>query len=161
MPEQLAEKILNKIDQASGLYHRLIIVAAPSGSGKTAALKHVSEKIGQAFINVNLEISRRMLDLTIRQRILQLPKLLQELIEDNGNDIVILDNIEILFDLNLKQDPLRLLQSFSRNKTIIAAWNGGIEKGQLNYAVSSHPEFRRYPIDEYIVIGNENPGMQE
>ncbi|MEN6474686.1 MAG: BREX-3 system P-loop-containing protein BrxF, partial [Syntrophaceae bacterium] len=40
--------------------------------------------------------------------------------------VVLLDNIEILFDVSLKQDPLRLLQGLSRNTTLVAAWSGEI-----------------------------------
>jgi len=41
-------------------------------------------------------------------------------------DVVLLDNVEVLFDVSLKQDPLRLLQGLSRNKTVVAAWSGEI-----------------------------------
>ena len=36
--------------------------------------------------------------------------------------MILLDNIEVIFDVALKQDPLRLLQRLSRNKTVVAAW---------------------------------------
>ena len=50
-----------------------------------------------------------MLDLTARQRALQLPRAVEEIV---GRDtpLVLLDNIEILFDTAFQQDPLRLLQ---------------------------------------------------
>jgi hypothetical protein len=50
-----------------------------------------------------------MLDLTERQRELRLPRLLMEIVNDAAGDVVLLDNIEILLDVSLKQDPLRLL----------------------------------------------------
>ena len=66
-----------------------------------------------------------------------------------GSDepLVLLDNIEILFDAALKQDPLRLLQGVSRNRTIVAAWNGTLENRYLTYASPEHPEHRRYSRD--------------
>ena len=64
------------------------------------------------------------------------------------SDLVVLDNIEILFDAALRQDPLRLLQGVSRNRTIVAAWNGTLENGYLIYAASEHPEHRRYSPDQ-------------
>ena len=72
-----------------------------------------------------------------------MPDLLDEVV---GTDepLVLLDNIEILFDTALKQDPLRLLQGVSRNRTIVAAWNGTLENGYLIYAAPEHPEHRRY-----------------
>ncbi len=151
MAEPLSEKVLAQIGKAAELYHRLILVAAPSGSGKTAALQDVAAHTGAPLLNLNLEISRRMLDLTERQRALELPKVLEEVV---GRDepLVLLDNIEILFDVTLKQDPLRLLQGVSRNRTVVAAWNGALENGYLTYAVPEHPEHQRYPQRELVVV---------
>jgi hypothetical protein len=68
---------------------------------------------------------------------------------------VLLDNIEILFDVSLKQDPLRLLQGLSRHKTIIAAWNGASESGYITYAVPDHREYHRYPVRDFLVASPE------
>ena len=155
MAEPLADQILRKVKQTTELYHRLILVVAPAGSGKTAALKHVQDSTGAQLINVNLELSRRMLDLTERQRILQLPHLLGEIIGDHNAEIILLDNIEIIFDLGLRQDPLRLLQGISRNKTVVAAWNGTIVEEFLTYAAPDHAEYRRYPIRDLLIVTPE------
>ena len=143
MPDALAEKVLVRIDGAEALYHRLILVAAPSGAGKTEALRTVAERTGAPLVNLNLALSRRMLDLTGRERSLRLPDLLDEVV---GRDapLVLLDNLELLFDVAFEHDPLRLLQGVSRNRTIVAAWNGTLENDSLSYAEPDHPEFRRY-----------------
>ncbi len=78
MGQTLAGQILVRIDEVSHLYHRLVLVVGPAGSGKTSALQEVSASTSAPVINVNLELSRRMLDLTERQRALQLPRLLGE-----------------------------------------------------------------------------------
>ena len=44
------------------------------------------------------------------------------MIRAEKSDVVLLDNIELLFAVEFAQDPLRLLQSLSRNVTIVAAW---------------------------------------
>lgn len=151
MPEPLSEKVLAQIGKAEELYHRLILIAAPSGSGKTAALQDVAARTGAQLLNLNLELSRRMLDLTERQRALQLPRVLEEVV-GRDDPLVLLDNIEILFDVTLKQDPLRLLQGVSRNRTVVAAWNGTLEGEYLTYATPEHPEYRRYPRRELVVV---------
>ncbi len=191
MAEPLADRIIKGIDQAAGLYHRLVILAAPAGAGKTAALQDVRERTSALLINVNLELSRRMLDLTERQRALQLPRLLAEIVGASAADlpaqqskaalqagVVLLDNIELLFDLSLKQDPLRLLEGLSRNKTVVAAWSGEIraeDRGlrvesiisdnstpitqssslYLVYATPDHPEYKRYPVRDFLVVNPE------
>jgi len=155
MAEPLADKIIRDIDQAAQLYHRLILLVAPAGAGKTSALLEVHQRTGAHLINVNLELSRNMLDLTERQRALQLPRLLQNLVNSREDGVILLDNIEVLFDVSLKQDPLRLLQGLSRNRTVVAAWNGRVEGSHVVYATVGHPEYRRYPIGDLIVIHPE------
>ena len=172
MAEPLADQVLRKIGEAYELYQRLILMVGPAGSGKTSALREVSSSTSAPLINVNLELSRRMLDLTERQRALHLSRLLGEIVREATKalraatlaaqaGLVLLDNIEILFDVHLKQDPLRLLQGLSRNKTVVAAWSGSVVDGYLTYAVPDHPEYRRYPIRDFLVVIPEVTDMKE
>jgi hypothetical protein len=155
MAEPIADKLIGKIDQAAELYHRLVLLVAPAGTGKTAALRDVQQRRGVPLVNVNLELSRGMLDLTERQRSLQLPRLLSEVVNANECEVILLDNIEVLFDVSLKQDPLRLLQGLSRNKTVVAAWSGSVDSQYLVYARPDHPEYRRYPLRDILVVQPE------
>ncbi len=152
MPNSLSDQIISLIQQVPELYHRLVLVVAPSGSGKTSALKEVQQSLGAPLINVNLEISRRMLELTTRQRALQASRLLEDILRQNRSDVVLLDNIEILFEKSLEQNPLRLLQGLSRNRTIVATWNGKIGDNYLIYAAPDHPQYRRYPCQDLQVV---------
>ena len=156
MAEPLADRIIQRIGQAAELYHRLVMLVAPAGAGKTAALQDVHERTAAPLVNVNLELSRRMLDLTERQRALQLPRLLAEIVGASPAEVILLDNIEVLFDVSLKQDPLRLLQGLSRNKTVVAAWGGSIDGEHMVYATPDHPEYRRYPLRDFLVVNPES-----
>lgn len=147
-----SDQLIRTIAQAEKLYYRLVLVTAPSGAGKTRLLQEVSKRTGAPLLNINLKLSRRMLDLTGRQRALQLPGLLSEIMYETKSNVVLLDNIEILFDVELKQDPLRLLQGISRNKTIVAAWNGSVTDGYLCYAAPGHQEYRRYEVCDFLVV---------
>ena len=42
MAEPLVDQVLRKIGAARGLYHRLILMVGPAGSGKTSALQEVA-----------------------------------------------------------------------------------------------------------------------
>jgi len=156
MSEPLADRIIKSIGQAAKLYHRLVIVVAPAGYGKTGALQEVKARIAASLINVNLELSRLLLDFTERQRVLQLSRLLAEIVDASEAEVVLLDNMEILFEVSLKQDPLRLLQGLSRNKTMVAAWSGSIDGEQLTYAMPDHPEYKRYSLRDLLVV-NQKP----
>lgn len=155
MAEPLADRVIRRMSQAAELYHRLVLLVAPAGAGKTAALQDVHERTAAPLVNVNLDLSRRMLDLTERQRALQLPRLLAEIVAASVADVILLDNLEVLFDISLKQDPLRLLQGLSRNKTVVAAWGGSIDGEHMIYATPDHPEYRRYPLRDFLVVNPE------
>lgn len=152
MPDSLADRVIDKINQASELYHRLVILVAPAGGGKTSALNAVHDQTSAPLINVSLELSRRMLDLTERQRALELPRIFSEIVNELSSEVVLLDNIEIIFDPSLKQDPLRLLQWVSRNTTVVAAWNGNIDHGHIVYASPGHPEYKKYPLKDIMIV---------
>lgn len=155
MPESLYDKVIRGIGHAANLYHRLVILVAPSGAGKTTALQDVHERTEAPLVNVNLELSRHMLELTERQRALQLPRLFSEIVGASAAEVILLDNIEVLFDVSLRQDPLRLLQGLSRNKTMVVAWSGSIDGEHMVYAMPDHPEYRQYPVRDFLVVSPE------
>jgi hypothetical protein len=134
------------------LYHRLVLLVGETGSGKTGVLRGVAEAFGTSVINVNLALSSELLELTAKQRSLRLPGILDQ-IADQTQSPVVLDNLEILFDKDLKQDPLRLLQGLSRNRSVVASWNGAMTFGRLLYAETGHPEYRSYDSVDALIVG--------
>ena len=155
MTGQLSEAVAERIGHAESLYHRLVLVVGAEGSDKTTALRDVAERFDAPLVNVGLELSRRLLDLTERQRRIRVPELLGRIVTKTASNVVLLDNLELLFDITLRQDPLGLLQRLSRRRTVVAAWNGSMEDGHIHYAVPGHPEYRRYPVDGFLVVGAE------
>jgi hypothetical protein len=148
----LADKVRAQIEPARSLYNRLILVAGPAGTGKTAALRAVCEREGFPYLNLNLVLSQHLLEHPSKARPLRLRGALEEILAKEEGQVVVFDNIEILFDPGLKQDPLRLLQLASRNRTIVASWNGDATGRGLNYAVAGHPEYRRYTEVDAILV---------
>ena len=155
MTSHLSEAVVEKIGHADSLYHRLVLVVGPEGSGKTTALRDVAERIDAPLINVGLELSRRLLDLTERQRRIRVPPLLGGIVAETAGDVALLDNVELLFDVTLRQNPLGLLQRLSRRRTVVATWNGSMKNGHIVYAVPDHSEYRRYPVDGILVANAE------
>jgi len=156
MGEPLSEKVLARIDKVPELYYRLLLVVAPSGAGKTLALQDIAKRTGAPLVNLNREVSERLLDLTERQRALQLPRVLEDVVGTNQS-LILLDNLEILFDVSLEQDPLRILQRLSRNRTVVASWNGTVDGDYLVYAAPDHPEHKRYLARELVLVCPEVP----
>lgn len=157
MPDPVPDQIVERVGDVRDRYHRLVLVVGPEGAGKTAALRAVAERLGVPCINLNLELSQKLLDLTDRQRSLHVQGLVEDIVGEAGGDLVLLDNIEILCDPKLQQDPLRCLQQLARHRTVVAAWGGavvddGTASAALTYAAPGHPEYRRYPANDLTIV---------
>ncbi len=169
MAPPLSHLIAEQVAQAPQLYHRLILVVGPARSGKTAALRDLHDEHGWPLLNMNLLLSGRLLELTARQRALRVARIVDDIVAEIDADPIMLDNIEMLFHPDLKQDPLRLLQSLSRNRTIVATWRGTVQNGALVYASPDHPEFRRFDDPQALIVtsvanhsaGNTTAPVQE
>ena len=152
MSEQWVDETVGLIEPATELYYRLILVVGRGQSGKTRLLRLVSERAGGTYVNVGLEMSKRLLDAERQQWPLHASEWFGDLISHATGEPILLDNLEVLFHPALQLDPLPLLQRTSRSRTVIAAWHGTMDNHNLLYANAGHPEFRRYPADELLTV---------
>jgi len=152
MTSSLPLRIVERLREAKEAYHRLILVVGPPRTGKTSALRDLADERGWPLVNLNLELSEGLLELTSKQRALRVPRILSELVDRHPGEVLLLDNTELLFSPDLQQDPLRLLQGLSRNRTVIASFRGEMDGENLTYAQAPHPEHRRYVRPQVIVV---------
>ncbi len=152
MTANLSERISQALVETSSLYYRLVLLVGPPHSVKTHALHELSSSPGCPLLNVNLTLSERLLQLTRKQRALRVSRILAEILGGLDGEAVLLDHLEVLFDPQLAQDPLRLLQGLARNRTVVAAWPGGYGGEVLTYAEPGHPEWRRYRSPEAMIV---------
>jgi hypothetical protein len=148
----LSSQIEDVLPRTREAYYKLVLAVGPARTGKTAVLIKLATQHSWPRLNVNLRLSERLLELTQRQRATRVAGILDDMIREEISEVVLLDNIELLFAEELAQDPLRLLQSLSRNRTIVAAWPGGFDGVSLTYAEPGHPEARRYQTPQAVIV---------
>jgi len=108
---------------------------------------------GCATLNLNLALSRQLLEIPSPQRPTRAPIILVDLLAGHGP--ALLYAIELLFEPTLQLEPLRALKAASRSRILLALWPGTSEDGSLIYAEPGHPEYKRYePADlaEILVV---------
>lgn len=154
--DELQDSVRKAISDATDQYYRLVILAGKPGCGKSCVLHAISGAEGFPLINVNLELSKRLLELTRVQRSRQVQRLLKDIIASASGEVVLLDNLEILFDPSLEVEPLGLLQDLCRNRTVVATWNGTYVDNTLTYAEPSHPEYLQFKQPQAIVLAANN-----
>ena len=138
------------ISKADSSYYKLIVVVGKSGSGKTTLLRRISEEFQLPLINLGLELSRRLLSLTIKQRKLMAAEIIEDILEEQGDLRLAIDNTEVIFNPDLKLNPLGLLKNISRNRMLVWTWNGEMDGNHLIYSHLGHPEHHRIPSNEFI-----------
>lgn len=147
------------IDEIAAMHSKLILLVGRSGCGKTALMAELANRRGAKVMNVGAALGKRLAALPQRQRALQAFVALRELADEHASgDLLLLDNIELLFDQMLKLDPLDLLKRHARALRVVAVWPGELRDGRLSYAEIGHPEYQDYDLDGVVPFAIETVG---
>jgi len=153
----MLEKLERLVDEIGALHSRLILLVGPPGSGKTRLLRLFGESRGIAPLNVGAVLGRRLVALSSRQRPIQAAAALRELIaQHTPGDLLLLDNLELLFDETLKLNPLDLLRRQAQARRVVAVWPGDLHPvgghSRLTYANINHPEYEDFAVDGVVLL---------
>lgn len=147
--------MIDRLEQLAGdvaaLHSKLIVILGAPGAGKSVLIADLAGRLDSDVLNVGLELGRRLAACAIKQRSLTAAILLRELADEHAvQDILLLDNIELLFDRSLRLDPLDLLKQLARSRRVVAVWPGEMRDGRLTYAVMGHPEHQDYSLEGLV-----------
>ena len=147
----MIQKLEHLVDEVGILQSKLILLIGTPHSGKTELLQTLATTKGVTPLNVGAELGNRLAGMPQRQRHLQTTMILRELADQHATgDLLLLDNIEILFDRSLQLDPLDLLKRHAHAKRVVAVWPGELQgdtgTGRLTYADMGHPEHQDYSL---------------
>jgi len=154
MLTSIQEKLSEAVGIARNQYHKLVILVLDDEKKRTLLISDFARSCGVDAINLNLHLSTRLLEKSPKERISTLLEQLRDLI-DTDDPLVILNHCEVLFDKSLKNDPLKLLENISRNRTILVAWPGDYQDRNLIYATPGHPEHRCYTTPEIPIVSGQ------
>ena len=147
------------VDEVRSLNSKLILLISQPGSGKTTLIAELANQRDMKVMNVGATLGSRLAALPQRQRALQTNVILRELTDEYANgDLLLLDNIELLFDQTLKLDPLDLLKRHAHSRRVVAVWPGELIDGRLTYAQMGHPEYQDYGLDGLVPFETEKKG---
>ena len=148
---QVIETLERLVDEVGALQSKLVLLIGPRNAGKTALLQALATSRGVTPLNVGAEVGSRLAGMPQRQRHLQTTLVLRELADQHAyGDLLLLDNLELLFDRSLQLDPLDLLKRHAHAKRVVAVWPGELQgdasTGRLTYADLGHPEHQDYSL---------------
>lgn len=125
--------------------HKLLFIKLEKSNRMNDVLTDLKEDISS--INISRYLSDQLRFISSDKRPFQVVKWLRKVIAEQNNDVIFLHNIEYLFDHELKQNPVKLMEALSGNTVLLILWPGEEEQGVLKYATPEHSEY--YQNDEY------------
>lgn len=131
---QAIKKELNSIQLRR---HQLMFLVTDNFKNET---RFVSDGLEVPYVNVNFELSEMLKDLPLKRRPRKVNEFLKKIVREKNADTQVLDQIEILFDPQLQQNPVLLLEDISRNYTLIVEWKGQYYNRKLVYGEPEHDE---------------------
>ncbi|MBX3589943.1 MAG: BREX-3 system P-loop-containing protein BrxF [Burkholderiaceae bacterium] len=147
----MLEKLEKITDEAAALHSKLIVLIGERGAGKSKLLSALGKRHEAHILNVGSELGRRLSACPVKLRPLLATDLLRELANGRAaSDLLLIDNIELLFDRTLQLDPLDLLKQLARSRRVVAVWPGQLRDGRLVYAQMGHPEHQDYGLDGLV-----------
>lgn len=149
MITHLLEKIENSISLVAERYYKQIFVYDYS-DGKS--VKKFAKTHSLPYINVNIEISQLLKDVSVDRRSFRITEVFHHLIDKYPESVICLDYYELLFDSSLAIDPMILIKNNSRYKTLIISWRGKIIGDALIHAEPGHPEYKKFIVQDAIII---------
>lgn len=143
----MLEKLDQVVDEIGSLNSKLILLIGPPRSGKTRLLNDLGKRRQLPILNVGAALGRQLLAVPSARRHIETAALLKDLADRHAaGDLVLLDNIELLFDHTLQLNPLELLKRHAHVRRVVAVWPGELNDNRLSYATMGHPEHQHYGV---------------
>jgi len=139
------------VDDIASLNSKLVLLVGQPRSGKTDLLARLSERRNVQVLHVGAALGRPLLAIPSTRRHLLAPDLLKQLADEAASHgLLLLDNIEVLFDSALRLSPLDLLRRQAHARRVVAVWPGELRDGRLFYASAGHPEHQDYGVEGLV-----------
>jgi hypothetical protein len=144
------DNLKKEIEQIKGQRHQLLIISANEVNRSNTI--HSLKQLNIPIKNLNLILSQELRNHPVNKRPREVSTILRKTINEIGDEVICFDRIEYLFNPELQQDPLRLLENLSGNNVLVILWPEDIQDSSLTYATPEHPEFyQKHGYKENII----------
>lgn len=157
MKNSITNNLIDAVRTVKADRHKMVILLGSFGSGKTSLLRDISEQLNAKYIDLNLELSERLLSVpaTNYNDGVTVHKLIDEICDDfsPNNEILAIDNLELLFSPELgKINPVDTFKRISRQRPILLALPARRQGNSAVYSTPGNQDYCAMPLEDYIVI---------
>ena len=127
------QALVNVVEAAQADKGNVVIVTGKPGSGKSKVLREAAELKKWTYVDCRMLISEEFLAIPAADRGLYAPDMFAEVLACYNADIIILDRLQTLFVPVFHINTDSLMRKLSKQFTIVTAWPGYMENGNLCY----------------------------
>ncbi len=144
-------KLERLVDEVGDLNSKLILLVG--SSGKTQLLRQLATSLEGEPLDVGIVLACRLAAIPKQKRSFAVGEELREISLRAGmGEVLLLDNLEVIFEPSLQIHPLELLKGLAHYKRVVAVWPGELRGDRLIYADISHPEHRDYSREGVVIF---------
>lgn len=144
-------RVLECLREVENTQHKLVLIVGKAGTGKSKLLRELADIKECRYLDCKFLVTDELIELIPRVRQQQAPSIMEEVLRKCSTDVFLLDSIELLFKPVLQLEPLALLKQLSRKYSLVVAWPGEFEDGNLvfkDWKLDSHT----YDAKELAII---------
>lgn len=155
-----AERLVDAVTTVSGDRHKLVILLGAFGSGKTAILRASTSQIDGIYINLNLNLTERLLTLPRSSYAdgVTVPRLIDELCDELSPDgrPLLVDNVELLFSPELGRiNPVDTFKRVARQRPVILALPARRQEMHAEYSALGRADHMLMPLEDFTMLEME------
>jgi ABC-type uncharacterized transport system ATPase component len=149
----MIEDLERVVEDTVSLNSKLVLLIGQPRTGKSALLDQFSKRTQVQVLNLGAALGRELLSLPKSRRHLLVPEVFKNVADAaSAHGLLLVDNIELLFDRTLRVGVLDLLKTQSRVRRVVAVWPGELRDNRLSYAASGHPEHQDYSPEGVVLF---------
>jgi len=148
----IIQQIVETVRQVQKGQDRLVLLVGKPGSGKSKLLRELASMRGWEYINCRVFLNDELLEMVPKVRALEAPNLIARFLESLRAEVIVLDDLQVLFAPVLQVDPLKLLQHLGKKFPIVAAWPGEYDQNTLFAAGSGQPKPKEYEATGLTIV---------
>jgi predicted ribonuclease YlaK len=155
--DEMGRQILDALRLVASDRHKVVLLLGEFGAGKTALMKRLAPEAGATYVNLNLQLTERLLSVPRSQYDdgVTVPRLVDELCDELSPDgrPLFIDNVELLFSPEVGRiNPVDTFKKVARQRPILLALPARRHGGAVEYSVLGRKDHMSMPLEECIAI---------
>lgn len=148
----IIQRIVETVREGQKSAERLVLLVGRPGSGKSKLLRELSTIRGWQYVNCRTFLTEELLEMVPKVRAQEAAGLITKSLEGFKAEVVVLDDMQVLFAPVLQVDPLNLLKHLGRKFSIVAAWPGVFDGSHLVAATNGPVIPKQYDAKGLTII---------